>query len=203
MTTVYFVRHAQTDYSNPIDKDRPLTAEGMQDRYLARDYMVKQGLIGQLTHIYASNFRRAADTVWPIAEAAGLPVEEKEEFREWTLLAKGEEYYSISRRAWEDFTYRYETCETLQEVQARNLQKLRELVAEHPGETIVIGTHGTALSTIIHYYKPDYGYEEFLKIMEFKPWIVRFQYDGEQLISIEECFRNDLNMSSIFENVPK
>ena len=51
MTTVYFVRHAQTDYSNPIDKDRPLTAEGMQDRYLARDYMVKQGLIGQLTHI--------------------------------------------------------------------------------------------------------------------------------------------------------
>ena len=92
MTTVYFVRHAQTDYSNPIDKDRPLTAEGMQDRYLARDYMVKQGMIGQLTHVYASNFRRAADTVRPIAEAAGLPVEEKEEFREWTLLAKGEEY---------------------------------------------------------------------------------------------------------------
>ena len=76
MTTVYFVRHAQTDYSNPIDKDRPLTAEGMQDRYLARDYMVKQGMIGQLTHVYASNFRRAADTVRPIAEAAGLPVEE-------------------------------------------------------------------------------------------------------------------------------
>ena len=149
MTTVYFVRHAQTDYSNPIDKDRPLTAEGMQDRYLARDYMVKQGVIGQLTHVYASNFRRAADTVRPIAEAAGLPVEEKEEFREWTLLAKGEEYYSISQRAWEDFTYRYETCETLQEVQTRNLRKLRELVAEHPDETIVIGTHGTALPTFI------------------------------------------------------
>ena len=182
MTTVYFVRHAQTDYSNPIDKDRPLTAEGMQDRYLARDYMVKQGLIGQLTHVYASNFRRAADTVRPIAEAAGLPVEEKEEFREWTLLAKGEEYYSISQRAWEDFTYRYETCETLQEVQTRNLRKLRELVAEHPDETIVIGTHGTALSTIIHYYKP------------FKPWIVRFQYNGEQLINMKECFRNDLNI---------
>ena len=194
MTTVYFVRHAQTDYSNPIDKDRPLTAEGMQDRYLARDYMVKQGMIGQLTHVYASNFRRAADTGRPIAEAAGLPVEEKEEFREWTLLAKGEEYYSISQRAWEDFTYRYETCETLQEVQTRNLRKLRELVAEHPDETIVIGTHGTALSTIIHYYKPDYGYEEFLRIMEFKPWIVRFQYNGEHLINMKECFRNDLNI---------
>ena len=32
MTNVYFIRHAETDYSNHDDLLRPLTEKGMQDR---------------------------------------------------------------------------------------------------------------------------------------------------------------------------
>lgn len=194
MTTIYFVRHAQTDYSNPVDRDRPLTAEGLQARHLARAYMETHGLLQEITRVYSSDFKRAVDTVLPIAEHLGLEVQALPDFREWTLIAGEEEYYAICEKAWKDFDYRYGACETLREVQTRNLNKLTELVKRHEGESLVIGTHGTALSTMIHYYRPEYGYDELLQIMEYKPWIVRFQYEGGCLVKLEECFRNDLNI---------
>ena len=54
MTTVYFVRHAQTDYSNPIDAERRLTEEGLETRYKARDYLLSQNIPKEKVHIYSS-----------------------------------------------------------------------------------------------------------------------------------------------------
>lgn len=194
MTTIYFVRHAQTDYSNPVDKERPLTKEGMQDRFLARDYLIKQKQLEAVRHVYSSDFRRAVDTVAPIADMLGQKVETKEDFREWTLIAPADIYYETAKQAWQDFDYRYAACETLHEVQSRNIRQLKSLLQRHEGETIVIGTHGTALSTIIQYYQPEYGYSDFLRIMEYKPWIVRFDFDGMLFAGCQECFRKELNI---------
>lgn len=188
MTTVYFVRHAQTDYSNPVDKDRVLTEEGLRDRYLARDFLLAREIRSEQLHIYSSNFRRAMDTVQPYADAMNVLIQPCEEFREWSVIAPAEEYYEACKRAWEDFTYRLQDCETLEEVQQRNIQKLMELVRLHADETIIIGSHGTALSTIIHYYNETYNYEDLLRIMEIKPWIVRFDFEGEEFVGYEEVF---------------
>lgn len=188
MTRVYFVRHAQTDYSNPIDRDRILTEEGMRDRYKARDFLISQQLNPEKLHLYSSHFRRAVDTLQPFADYTGLPIQCMEEFREWSVIAPEEDYYEACRRAWQDFRYRLAGCETLEEVQKRNVGKLLELVRLHQEETIVIGSHGTALSTIIHYFDSDYGYEDLLRIMDIKPWIVRFDFMGEGYLRYEEVF---------------
>lgn len=190
MTKVYFVRHAQTDYGNSIDADRILTREGMQDRYKARDFLISQNPDPDKLHIYSSHFRRAVDTVQPFADYAGLPIQVLEDFREWSVIAPEEDYYAVCRRAWKDFTYRPEGCETLEEVQRRNVRKLLELVALHKGETIIIGSHGTALSTVIHYFNPDYDYDDLIRIMDIKPWIVRFDFDEERFLGYEEVFSN-------------
>lgn len=76
----------------------------------------------------------------------------------------------------------------MREVQQRNVKKLLELVQKHKDETLVIGSHGTALSTIIHYFYPQYGYEDVLRIMELKPWIVKFEFDGTRFSSYKEVF---------------
>lgn len=190
MTKVYFVRHAQTDYSNPIDSDRRLTEAGMQDRYKARDYLLAQNLNRERLHIYSSHFRRAVDTIQPFADYMKLSVQTAEEFHEWSVIAPAEEYYTACRQAWNDFTLRLEGCETLEEVQKRNVGKLLELVGLYPDETIIIGSHGTALSTIIHYFNPDFGYEDFMRIMDIKPWIVRFDFYEKEYCGYEEVFAN-------------
>lgn len=188
MTTVYFVRHAQTDYSNPIDKDRVLTEEGLECRFKARDYLISQHADRQPLHIYSSDFRRAIDTIRPFADYVGMDIIPSEAFREWSVVAPEEDYYILCERAWADFDYRWKDCETMREVQRRNVNKLLELVKKHKNETVVIGSHGTALSTVINYFHPQYGYKDLLRIMELKPWIVRFEFNDMMFSSYKEVF---------------
>lgn len=69
-------------------------------------------------------------------------------------------------------------------MQARNVAALEKLLAKHSEQSIAIGSHGTALSTVINYYQPGFGYDEFKSIQQLKPWIVRFCFDGSSCRSI-------------------
>ena len=59
---------------------------------------------------------------------------------------------------------------------------------EYDGKNIVIGTHGTALSSIINYYDKSFNGESFMKIIDFMPWILKMEFDGENFLSMEEVF---------------
>ena len=39
MTTIYFVRHAQSDYRSGSDRERGLTAEAMEDCRVVLDFL--------------------------------------------------------------------------------------------------------------------------------------------------------------------
>ena len=62
---------------------------------------------------------------------------------------------------------------------------------EHGADIVVhsatkfIGGHGTALSTILNFYDPAFGYEDFTRMRAKAPWIVHFTFDGTRCISIE------------------
>jgi 2,3-bisphosphoglycerate-dependent phosphoglycerate mutase len=108
--------------------------------------------------VLSSPFKRAKDTVTPFAESAGLAVREITDFRErkvadeWILPFK-----EFCQKQWEDFSYKLENGESLSEVQARNIAALESVLREYAGKNIAVGTHGTALSTIIHYFDDTYG----------------------------------------------
>lgn len=76
--------------------------------------------------------------------------------------------------------------ESLIEVQVRNVNALFDIISDNLGKNIVIGTHGTALSTIINYFDPSFGYDGFCNIRDKMPYILCFTF-------------NDLNLSSITE----
>ena len=54
------------------------------------------------------------------------------------------------------------------------------------GRNIVVGSHGTALSTIINYYNPDFGYEGFWSIADKMPYILCFKFKNMEFVSMEE-----------------
>lgn len=87
---------------------------------------------------------------------------------------------------WEDFHYYEENGESLAMVQERNMEALREILAKHKGENIVIGTHGTALSTILAHYQPDFGCKDFLRIAAWMPYVVELDFEGQELRDIVE-----------------
>jgi 2,3-bisphosphoglycerate-dependent phosphoglycerate mutase len=68
-------------------------------------------------------------------------------------------------------------------VQARNIEALKEVLAKYAGETVVIGTHGTALSTILNYYDKSFGLSDFLRIVGWMPYVVELTFEGDKLVA--------------------
>lgn len=87
-----------------------------------------------------------------------------------------EDFTSFCKAQWMDFDYRLLDGETLREVQTRNISALSHVLNEHRNKTIVIGTHGTVLSTIINYYDKKFDYAHFEKIKGLMPWVVKFTF---------------------------
>jgi 2,3-bisphosphoglycerate-dependent phosphoglycerate mutase len=46
--------------------------------------------------------------------------------------------------------------------------------------------HATALSTLIHFYDPTFGFEDFMELRPRMPWIAKFTFDGESCVGIEK-----------------
>lgn len=52
-------------------------------------------------------------------------------------------------------------------------------------DTVAVGSHGTALSTILHHFRPEFGYDGFQRIRPLMPWIVRLDFEGQVCMGIE------------------
>ena len=97
-----------------------------------------------------------------------------------------DDFKSYSKNQWEDFDYKLETGESLKEVQARNISGLLEVIKNNWGKSVVIRTHGTALSTIINYFEPSFGYDNFWGIINKMPYILCFKFHDGKFEGIEE-----------------
>lgn len=183
MTRIYFVRHAQPDFSWQDDKTRPLTAEGVEDAKAVTAFFADK----QVDVFYCSPYKRSLDTIAGAAKNAGLTIHTDERLRERTS-ACGNHNREIIYKRWADFSFHEEGGESIGQVQKRNIEALREILRGHAGETIVIGTHGTALSTILNYYEPTFGCDNFFRLIDWMPYVIELDFEGEKLISKTEHF---------------
>lgn len=181
MTTIYFIRHAEPDFSIHDDLTRPLTAKGRQDAHLLVKYFEDK----QIDAVISSPFCRAIETVNDIAELIHTKVILIEDFRERRVDSCWiDDFNGFVKRQWENFDYRLSDGECLREVQSRNIAALQNVLITYPDKNLVIGSHGTALSTIINYYDPSFGYEDFNQIRTRMPWVVRMTFEAEKCVEI-------------------
>ncbi len=181
MTTLYFVRHAEPNYDNHDDLMRELSPKGMTDRLCVTEFFADISI----DRIISSPYKRAYDTISDLAQHRNLSIEIVNDFRE-RRVSDGwiEDFQAFAEKQWSNFSYKFSDGECLQEVQDRNIAALHELLHTYPNQTVVIGSHGTALSTIIHHYDPTFGYADFERIRHLMPWIVRFRFNADQCESI-------------------
>ncbi|MBE5906490.1 MAG: histidine phosphatase family protein [Lachnospiraceae bacterium] len=182
MTTIYFVRHAEPNYDNHDDLTRELTTKGLEDAKKVTEFLKDKGI--QVA--YSSPYKRAVDTIKNFTDKVGLEIQLETDFRERAVGDWVENFTEYSMHQWSDFDYKLSGGECLREVQERNIRALQNVLKENDGKTLVIGTHGTALSMIMNRYQPAFGYEEFLRIKDVMPWIVRFTFNDEECKMIEE-----------------
>ena len=183
MTNIYFIRHAEPNFENHDDMTRELSAKGLKDRELVTKFLMDK----QIDAVVSSPFKRAIDTVRDFADKNNLKITAIDDFRERRVDSCWiEDFTSFSKKQWEDFTYKLSDGECLAEVQARNIAALNKLLDDYQDQNVVVGSHGTALSTIINYYDKTFGYDGFHEIRHLMPWVVQFTFDGKELIEIKK-----------------
>ncbi len=183
MTTVYFVRHAQPQHWKD-DRTRPLTDEGMADTKIVLEFLQDK----PIDAFYCSPYKRSMDTIQAAADHFQKTIITDERLRE-RESGVVDDYYGMIERRWENHTFHETGGESIRMVQERNIAALKEILAENRDKTLVIGTHGTALASIINYFRPEFGYEDFMRIINRMPYILEMNLDGEKLTEItEQCY---------------
>ena len=181
MTRVYFVRHAQPEHAWEDDRTRPLTDEGMRDAQIVLEFLKDK----QVDVFYSSPYKRSVDTIAETATYFRKEILTDGRLREREKGPAGNNHGMFQKR-WADHTYHEEGGESIAMVQERNMEALREILEKHPNQNIVIGTHGTALSTILNYYNPVFGCEDFLRIIDWMPYIIELDFEENRLIDCKE-----------------
>lgn len=185
LTNVIFVRHAQSIYGEN-DRIRPLTEEGLEDRKIVLETIKNR----TIDAFICSPYKRSIDTIKLAADYFGHEIETDERLRE---RKAGSFEEGLLEKRWKDFSFAEEGGENLNSVQKRNMEALEEILIKYEGKTIVVGTHGTALSTIMNFYNKDFGVKDFLRIVNWMPFIVEMIFEGNKLTDISELSYVDKN----------
>ncbi|MBD5470056.1 MAG: histidine phosphatase family protein [Lachnospiraceae bacterium] len=181
MTKVYFVRHAQPEHKWEDDRTRPLTAEGKQDSKIVLDFLKDK----KIDVFYCSPYQRSLDTIADTAAFYGKKMITDERLREREKGINGNNHGMFEKR-WADHDYHEENGESINMVQKRNIAALTEILAENKDKNIVIGTHGTVLSTVLNFYNPEFGCQDFLRIIDWMPYVIELDFEEDKLLAIKE-----------------
>lgn len=187
MTKVYFVRHAEPVHSHADDRSRPLTEEGQRDAQIVLDTLRDKNIDA----FYCSPYKRSIDTIKSTAEYFGMQIITDERLREREKGKHGNDSSGRSpmemfRKRWADHSYHEQGGESIGMVQERNIAALSDILSENDGKNVVIGTHGTALSAIINYFRPEFGLDDFLRIIDRMPYILEADIEDGKMINMIE-----------------
>jgi len=135
--------------------------------------------------VYSSPYARSLTTVEPIAELHNLKIKTDERLRERQAGSMANNYELFQKR-WNDLSFCEEGGESIGKLQRRNIQALFEILSLNTDKEIVIGTHGSAFSSILKYFNEAFGVEDFMRIIDLMPYVVRMDFDSTHLVQTTE-----------------
>ena len=181
MTRVFFVRHGQSDWRSGTDRDRGLTPEGAEDVKTVLRFFRGQ----KVDAFFCSPYRRSLDTIRETADFFAETIHIDERLRE-REAAPGGNCRELFQKRWADFDWCEPGGECLRSVQERNIAALREILEQYRDKTVVLGTHGTAFSTIMNYFDPEWKCGSFLRVIDWMPFVMELDFAGLQFLQKTE-----------------
>jgi 2,3-bisphosphoglycerate-dependent phosphoglycerate mutase len=171
------VRHAEAvapDEDGVDETSRPLTATGARAAEELADELEPYNLAA----IYSSPYRRARDTVEPLAARRGLQVQELPDLRERLLSPDGTpEWRHHLERSWADADYALAGGESGRAAQLRAMAVLDLVRLRHlRGGRVVVASHGNLISLVLQALEPAVDLDFHLAMP--MPAIYHLEHDG-------------------------
>lgn len=158
MADLYLVRHGETEWNRARRiqglTDIPLNDTGREQARLTGTLLTRR----PIARVVASPLSRARETAEIIARELGLPEPELQEaFVERNYGdAEGLSFHEVDVRFARDVEV--PGRETREEVAGRVIPALQALAAAHPGESLVVVSHGGAIRAALLEAEPDGGF---------------------------------------------
>jgi len=154
-TTLYFIRHAQSEFIEGKERERGLTASGQAAAYLIADQLKHT----KLDFAYCSPYVRAIETVKPLLALHNLSLQLVEDLRERSI---GDfepfSFLEAKKQVYDDFYFSFKNGESSHIAQARAIKEIKTIIKLNEHKSGIIGTHGDIFSLILNYYNSDYHY---------------------------------------------
>ena len=185
-TRLFLVRHAHADWQP--DEGRPLSLRGRSDA---------RRVAGLLTPVrpravYSSPSRRALETVEDLARRCSLEPSLRSDLRERELPPVAPERFGAVVRASWDEPGRPAVAggESNRAARARGRAAILDIASRHPGESVVVATHGHLLALALGALDPAYGFS-FWRSLTF-PDVYEVVIEGESPAAVSRTWTEAL-----------
>lgn len=188
-TILYFIRHAEPDFSEPDNYKRKLTVSGEIQAQRLSEIFNDINVDG----VYSSPYLRAIKTVEPIAKSKSLNVQLLDQFRERKssdYRVSKEKFMGYGKHQWDDFDFKLCGGESLNDVKNRYNTGVRIIINQHAQSQnciFAVGCHIAGLCAYISQFNLISNYEEYKKYASKMPLIVKCFYKNLKFISGEIC----------------
>jgi 2,3-bisphosphoglycerate-dependent phosphoglycerate mutase len=154
MKTIYIVRHCQAEGQEP---DAPLTTEGAsQAKRLAKT------LAGvEIERIISSPYRRAKDSITPLAKHLNIPIEMDERLVE-RILCQGfnPDWQQHLETSFDNLDFCLVGGESSRTAMRRIVSVVNE-ISRDSAKTTLLATHGNLMTLLLKYFDDTIGFSEW------------------------------------------
>ncbi|MEK3963942.1 histidine phosphatase family protein [Paenibacillus sp. FSL R7-0048] len=190
-TYIYMVRHAVSPFVLGNERERGLSEKGHADAYRIKELLAEE----KITYFVSSPYRRAVETIKYLAEASNQEIELYEELRERAIGSveieiSEDDFLQGIRTSFNDKQYKMPDGESTQEAQERAIPVIKQLIQQHKGGKIALGTHGNIMTIILNYFDKKYGYEFFEQTS--KPDIYKLEFEELELTHVERLWDSEV-----------
>jgi 2,3-bisphosphoglycerate-dependent phosphoglycerate mutase len=187
-TRILLLRHAETSAPDVFHGAESNIGLGTRGHQQAQAVALALAALAP-DSLYCSAMRRAVETATPIGHACGLVpqlVESLHERRVGPLSGKsreeGMDTYEEAKQRWMagDLDHTHEGGESYADMRRRVVPPFTDLVARHPGQTIIVVAHGIVIRVLLTTLLEGYDPQHFQAIAIPNAGVNDVRYNGER-----------------------
>lgn len=189
LTTVLMIRHAESPFVLGEERTRALSVKGELDAKKITDLIASTNI----DMIVSSPYKRAMQTIEGIANKKNIEIQVIEGLKERSLKGdyqlSEEDIEQAIKKSFDDVEFFLQGGESIKDVQNRAIPAINNLLRQHEGKTIIIGTHGNVMTIIMNFYNNIYGFDFWQSTT--KPDIYKLIFSGTKLEDVQRLWSEE------------
>ncbi|MED3562038.1 histidine phosphatase family protein [Bacillus xiapuensis] len=154
MKKIYVIRHCEAEGQSP---EAQLTDRGNEQALDLSEFFSNI----KIDRIISSPYKRALDSIKPLAKKSNVEVEIDRKLTERILSTKNfSDWFEKLRNTFDDIALKFEGGESSREAMERIVEVVEEAFSRNNNNTVIV-THGNLMSLLLMYFNKDFGYDNW------------------------------------------